>query len=148
MNQVCICKLTVQKKTCLYTMHDYMISTEIKSKLDGGNWWIVDWTDCYLTPTLAIFQLYCGLWIVFLIICTCSMCHIYWYETVRHYLPDLFHWHIHLFYTCNDLYYLWNKFWYLTCEISVFSCRYYFFITISVLLFMSLVVLRWIHTWL
>ena len=32
MNQVCICKLTVQEKTCLYTMHDNIISTEIKSK--------------------------------------------------------------------------------------------------------------------
>jgi hypothetical protein len=113
---------------------------------NGGNWCIVDWIDCCLTPTLAIFQLYRGvwvvfgiictcsmLWIVFLIICTCSMCHIYWYETVRHYLPDLFHWHIHLFYTCNDLYYMWNKFRYLTCEISVFSRQNYFYTTISVL---------------
>jgi len=44
--------------------------------------------------------------------------------------------------------YLWNKFWYLTCEIWVFSCWNYIYTTTSVLLFMSLVVLRWIHTWL
>ena len=147
MNQVCICKLMVQEKLVYNTMHDNMISTEIKSQgwrklMHCGLSWLL--FNANISNISAIsWHVGClsdHMHMQYVVNCLSDHMHM-------QYVSYLLIWNSKTLLICQIYFigisicfilvmiyiYLWKKFQYLTCEILVFSRRNYFYTTISVL---------------